>query len=313
MKYIADIIPSNAKVLPDYFKAGTSNRSNVSVVTKITGNLLAGIFFLFALGSIPHPLLALLSGLMGIGLLPAAYPWISRKLQFDYTPAVRRITYAILLVPFLGLVTYYSKVDAKVAGERQVVAQRQQQEQAVIHAKDSIRRDSLRNYLALLKEKQTTGKLAATEAGDMLAKSFSMAESPEEKQQVQVIKFDIDKDITLKLVKAGQYKPAITALTDLLAQAPEDVSLLYNRALCYDKTGAPEEAVRDLRQAMKTGSQDAEKYHDKINPERKRVIGYVTRCCDGSTSNAKGRGACSSHGGVCNWNDPVYETYRKYE
>jgi energy-coupling factor transporter transmembrane protein EcfT len=33
---------------------------------------------------------------------------------------------------------------------------------------------------------------------------------------------------------------------------------------------------------------------------------YVTRtvganCCDGSTSNATGRGACSHHGGVCSW------------
>lgn len=43
----------------------------------------------------------------------------------------------------------------------------------------------------------------------------------------------------------------------------------------------------------------------------KQVIsGYRTLCRDGeySPSNAKGRGACSHHGGVADWNAPVYST-----
>lgn len=40
------------------------------------------------------------------------------------------------------------------------------------------------------------------------------------------------------------------------------------------------------------------------------ITGYRTLCRDGeySPSNAKGRGACSHHGGVADWNAPVYGT-----
>lgn len=42
----------------------------------------------------------------------------------------------------------------------------------------------------------------------------------------------------------------------------------------------------------------------------KVIVEYRTLCNDGeySPSNAKGRGACSHHGGVANWNAPVYDT-----
>ena len=86
----------------------------------------------------------------------------------------------------------------------------------------------------------------------------------------------------------------------------------YERALCYEILKKRQEAVNDLKEAIRLNSSDAEKLHNKINPIRKRIAYYVTRCCDGTTSSAKGRGACSHHGGVCNWNDPVYEEYRKY-
>jgi len=313
MRYIKDIIPSNAKVLPDYFNGSSSNIAGASSAAKAIGAIIAVALFLFSLYSITHPLLALLSIIMGLGLLPSMYPWIEQKLQFDYTPAVRLLVYGILLLPFLGMAGYYGKADARLAQEQLLIKQQQQREQEIAAVKDSIRRDSLHTYLSLLKHKHLKGNLSDSETNSMLKKSFSMAVSQEEKHEITVIKYDIDKENTLKLVKAGKYRPAVISLTDLLAQSPEDPSLLYNRALCYDKLGEQEGAVRDLRLAMRAGSTEAEKYHDKINPERKRVTGYITRCCDGSTSYARGRGACSWHGGVCNWNDPIYETYRKYE
>lgn len=64
---------------------------------------------------------------------------------------------------------------------------------------------------------------------------------------------------------------------------------------------------------MKMGSTEAEKSYNKFNPLRKKVISYTTRCCDGTSSSSKGRGTCSHHGGVCNWNEPIYEEYRQYE
>jgi len=105
------------------------------------------------------------------------------------------------------------------------------------------------------------------------------------------------------------------AIEDLNALADNNYDLgstYYKRAKCYQKKRSKQKAVDDLKLAIKQGHLDAEKLHEKINPERKRVSYYITRCCDGSTSSAKGRGACSHHGGVCNWNEPVYETYRKY-
>src|SRR5690606_41486298 len=102
------------------------------------------------------------------------------------------------------------------------------------------------------------------------------------------------------------------SLHDALPISSND-ELLYSRALCYSKSGQTADAVRDCRKAMKLGNKEANKLHEKINPIKKRIAYYVTRCCDGTTSNAKGRGACSHHGGVCNWNEPVYEEYRKYE
>ena len=45
------------------------------------------------------------------------------------------------------------------------------------------------------------------------------------------------------------------------------------------------------------------------------IVGYCTKCNDGtySPSCATGRGACSHHGGVAQWNAPVYRNVPHYE
>ncbi|MDB2656568.1 DUF3761 domain-containing protein [Crocinitomicaceae bacterium] len=87
----------------------------------------------------------------------------------------------------------------------------------------------------------------------------------------------------------------------------------YIRALCYEKLRDRQSALNDLKRAINLGHDDADKLHDRINPERRKISGYNIRCCDGSISySTSRRGTCSHHGGVSNWNEPVYETYRKY-
>lgn len=113
-------------------------------------------------------------------------------------------------------------------------------------------------------------------------------------------------------IKGHEYELAIEDYSALIGQSVNYSVNLYQRALCYQKLRETQLAVNDLKEAIKFGHEGAEKLHEKINPERKRVAYYVTRCWDGSTSNSNGRGACSHHGGVKNWNEPVYETYRKY-
>src|SRR4030095_12099344 len=95
------------------------------------------------------------------------------------------------------------------------------------------------------------------------------------------------------LIKAGKYNTVIPQLAGLILLEPNNADLYYNRGICYNKTGKIQEAVNDFRTAIELGSPNAEASFNKINPIRKRVIGYLTLCCDGSTSSSSGRGTCS--------------------
>lgn len=313
MRYVNGLIPDEYKVRRDYFKSYPESSRPFNVKAKIISRFVACLFFLFALAHLMHPPLCLLAIALGTGLLPSVHRWLERRGQFDFTPTIKRTLYAIMLLP-VGLMTnYYSKADAKLAHERLLQRQEVKRQAAIAAVKDSLRRDSLHLNLSLLKHQQEKGSISDLEVQSALDRLDSLAIRPEEKKDIADTKFIIAKNNALKLVKAGKYRSAVDALTSLLVESPNDATLLYNRALCYDKIGAPESAVQDLWSAMKAGSTMAEKYHNRINPVRKRIIGYVTRCCDGTTSSARGRGACSWHGGVCNWNEPEYETYRKYQ
>lgn len=123
---------------------------------------------------------------------------------------------------------------------------------------------------------------------------------------------DIIKLRVVHLVSLKEYEAAIKDYSNLIERENDNVDYLYERAICYKHLNEIQLAVDDLKESIKLGNHEAEKLHDKINPVKKKIIRYITRCCDGSTSNATGRGACSHHGGVCDWNEPVYQEYRKY-
>ncbi len=113
-------------------------------------------------------------------------------------------------------------------------------------------------------------------------------------------------------LKGKNFEEALLDFSFLIEKGIDKADNLYYSALCYEGLNNRKSAVKKLKQAIFLGQEDAAKLHDKINPIRKRFSHYVTRCCDGTTSSAKGRGACSHHGGVCNWKDPIYQEYRKY-
>lgn len=61
---------------------------------------------------------------------------------------------------------------------------------------------------------------------------------------------------------------------------------------------------------------EEEKYHfETITTYERQITGYCTLCNDGTYSPtcATGRGACSHHGGVREWNAPVYSEVPKTE
>ncbi len=153
----------------------------------------------------------------------------------------------------------------------------------------------------------------SVEASKELQNALIFASTAPEKEAIGKVQKEIDIIEVTDLIKAGKYKVALDEVNILLSKDPANAELSFHQAVCYSKTGLVQEAVTALKPLIESGHPGAEELHNKINPIRQRVSYYVTRCRDGSTSDAKGRGACSHHGGVKNWNEPVYEEYRKYE
>lgn len=116
------------------------------------------------------------------------------------------------------------------------------------------------------------------------------------------------------LKETGKYEKALEILQNVsTVEGISNDELYLNKGICFLKLGDKKAAAHELKQSSELGNIEAKTMYNKINPIIKEIIGYVTRCCDGSTSSAKGRGACSHHGGVCNWNDPIYSERRKYD
>lgn len=143
-----------------------------------------------------------------------------------------------------------------------------------------------------------------------LANRFVLSDG--DKDDIAKKKVETFSNLIDKLVASSKYKQALDLLQRLVKDDPENTDLLYRRAVCYIKLGTIHLAASDLKIAGEHGNLKAGKLYNKINPICKRIAYRVTRCCDGSTSDAAGRGACSHHGGVCNWSEPVYEEYRRY-
>ena len=109
------------------------------------------------------------------------------------------------------------------------------------------------------------------------------------------------------------YQEAVNDYSTLISHNYLEKKNRFERAKSYIKHNEYQLAVNDLRRCIELGHNNAKELYERINPEKKRIVDYVIRCCDGSTSYSKSRrGTCSHHNGVCNWNEPVYETYRKY-
>ena len=98
-------------------------------------------------------------------------------------------------------------------------------------------------------------------------------------------------------------------------------TLQYNKALCLVKTGDLTSAVSALRMSSERSPRVVALFN-KINPvknrityvdkpvQKKRIAYYTILCGDGSYSHSSSRrGTCSRHGGVADWQHPVYENY----
>lgn len=311
MAYVPNLIPERSKVLPDYFMG-----ERYAITRKNSHNdalmwTLGIPCFLAALGSIAHPLLLLLLGLTGFVLIPPGHKLLEHKLRFRLTNRIKAIACGMLFILALPLGIHYADADKQLALQEQLLQEQTEKEKAITIQKEQQRKDSLAYHVAL--SKQLGHRHKTQEAAGELRRALAFAGTPSDHDLLAKATTDIATIRTTDLVKAGNYKEALAEIDGLLTADPSNTDLLYSRAVCYSKTGNIQDAVKDLMPLLKAGNREAKKLHDKINPVRKKIVGYETLCCDGSMSSARGRGACSHHGGVCDWNHPIYEEYRKYE
>lgn len=311
MKYLPNLIPEKSRVLTDYFKGDVYQARRPNAFLTFLGWVLSICIFIVAVMSIKHFALAIIIAVLGFIFLPPGHKWIQRVGRFQMNYKIKAGFCCFLILCILPLKNYYQQIDVQEERIHKLQLEKIAFERKEAQKKDMQRKDSMSFYIQ--KSHELKNKHKTQEALEKLNKALTFAK---ENTEIKFIYEEQVKILSLKavaLVKSGNYKGAITELNSLISKDANNIILRYNRAICYNKLGKTQEAVTELKVAIQLGSKEAEKLYEKINPIRKRIVDYVTRCCDGSTSQATGRGACSHHGGVCNWNEPVYEEYRKYE
>lgn len=304
--YVPDLIPREHQVLTDYFKRHANTPLSQSGKIWQTVSMIAAIiFFLTAFVNIfNHFWLGVLFGLLGFLFFPKSQRWIEKSLQFQLSTKIKTGFSASLLIASGFATSHYAEIEKEVSHRKKLDVEKKELVRIESERIEIARVDSLNFYLN--EAENFFEKKQFNKAIDAYGLALNFA--GEEKTDI------LSKKATC-LVASGKYKAAITEITSLLDAEQGNSDLYFQRAICYNKIGKIENAVGDLQTSIKMGNTNADNLYNKINPIRKRVVYYLTRCCDGSASpsNAKGRGACSHHGGVCNWNEPVYEEYRKYE
>jgi tetratricopeptide (TPR) repeat protein len=311
MKYIPDLIPEKSKVLPHYFKGNVDFKKKSNSFLFFLRWSIGILFLLFALLLLKHPILSLILGFLGFIILPPGHNWIEKKFRFIFTTKIKSVFASIILLFSIPLLAHYSAVDKEEAYLLKLKLEKEERERTELEREEKIRKDSLTYYINV--SSQFADNHQIDKALKQLKTATLFSKLPADRERIEIEENKISTIKTFDLVKAGKYELAIPQLDALILKEGQDSNLFYNRALCFSKTGKIKEAVDDCLKAMKFGDKKADKLYNKINPVKKRIAYYVTRCCDGSTSGSTGRGTCSHHGGVCDWSEPVYEEYRKYE
>lgn len=269
------------------------------------------IFLLFALISIKHPLVTLIFSFIGFTLIPPGHDWIETKFRFHFTTKIKSVLSCGLFLFSVSILGHYDTIDKKEAQELELKKQKEEKLRLIAQKKEQIRKDSLTFYINA--SLRLTDNHKTDQALKELDKANSFAKLPIDSEKISIEKNKISSIKTFDLVNSKKYNLALPLLNELILKDSNNPKLFYNRAICYSRTAKIKDAVNDCKTAIGLGDKNAEELYNKINPIKRRIAYYVTKCCDGSTSNATGRGACSHHGGVCDWSEPVYEEYRKYE
>ncbi|TBO44260.1 tol-pal system YbgF family protein [Pedobacter kyonggii] len=309
-KYIPDLIPQPAKVLPDYFntKKNDPNKKPKKTGKEIIDTIIFIVLLIFAAVYIPHPVISLVLGFAALVTLPSGRSWLEHKLRFSLTKRIRLGSYILAGITLIPLLVHYHHADILAEKQRIADLAREKRQQEIKKEENRKRLDSLNLYLSRYSaqkhnpEKADAALVTAATFLTTIADTVALGKATNDRDSVR------GED----LLKWKKYQSALNHFDKMLGDHGEDPKLLYDRAYCYYKLGKIKLAVADLGRSRDLNYSGAKTLYNKINPLKRRISGYITLCCDGTTSGASGRGACSWHGGVCNWNSPIYEEYRKY-
>jgi hypothetical protein len=304
MPYIPGLIREELKVLPEYFseKDKTQPIRNESPVFKV----LSILFIILSLVLIKKIWIALALFCVACICTSKGKRWLESNFRFNLTDKIRVIFSCILLLLCLPLYGYYQHLDVEEAIHSQLAQQHLLKLRSDSLKADGIRKDSLTFYISKSKRLAPQARLAALNLAAKYIALETEKSSVDTEVSIATLKF------VNQLISQGNYRNGLDVVQNYLKNRASRPELIYKRAICYLKLDSIRLAVVDLDTAKSLGYQPANKLYNQVNPLRRRVAYYETLCSDGSSSSATGRGACSWHGGVAQWNHPVYETYRKY-
>ncbi|QHI37089.1 hypothetical protein IMCC3317_24670 [Kordia antarctica] len=102
-------------------------------------------------------------------------------------------------------------------------------------------------------------------------------------------------------------KNALAEFKKAVEIEPNNDQFLYNLGISYLNIGSKRRAKPYLKKAAELGNSDACREYRELSA--KTHYYQRTKCCDGTTSSASGRGACSHHRGVCGIVNIPYKVY----
>ena len=231
-------------------------------------------------------------------IYPKSSKWLEKSLIFTFTTRIKSY-----LLGFLFLLSIPSNL------------QYSENEKTVLAAEFALQKIQNEQYIELQRKRETENKILLDkgtrfkELGDTEFNKHNYKKALTNYGEYIKILPEV-KEVNYKRGLCYENLSCYDSAIICFAQFPFNNALEIGR--CYEKKGDKIEALKAYKAAS---TDEGEKQYNRLNPIKRRLLYYQTVCCDGtdSPSNAKGRGACSHHGGVCNWNKPIYEEYREYQ
>ncbi len=306
-KYVPNLLPEKPKfdfderILSNYnWKKNISGQKVLKILSYIVGGL---IMFASVGGLISRFWQGLFIFLIGFIILPKGQSIIEKYLKFTFSLWMKIIVISMLLFGAISINAHYENKEMIATKIKKENLEKEKQKAELEKQKEQERQDSLSSYsqaiVTYLSNKNVDKASVYIQEMPMYLKT------KEDTLKYNLLRVDY-------LMQAKQFRDAKDLLTQFIDNDYNLSETYFKRAKCFIQLYSTKEAVEDLKHAISLGNEEANTLHNKINPIKKKFVGYTTLCCDGTTSSNSGRGACSGHNGVCDWNHKVYQEYREY-